>query len=137
MQKTELNKKMEVIDEGMKKLKRTIRKADENPTSIKVCGDIIEAATACREMTPSKVGKLPEGDRKKVVEAYQASMTTLIDTMGEMKKAIEAGDNKKAMELHKSLKDQEEDGHDKFMEDDQKDTPDKDKSKDAADKTDK
>jgi soluble cytochrome b562 len=131
VQKSELYKKMEVIDEAMKKLKRTLKKADQNPTSLKLAGDIIDAATACRDMTPSKIGKLPEADRTKALADYKASMTKLIDTMGEMKKAIEAGDNTKAIELHKSLKDQEEDGHDKFMEDDQKDA---DKSKDKADK---
>ena len=129
VKKSELHKKMEIIDEGMKKLKRTIRKADENPTSIKVCGEIVEAATACRDMAPSKAAKLPEADRKKFIDDYQASMTKLIDTMGEMKKALEAGDNDKAKAIHKTLKDQEEDGHDKFMEDDQKD-----KEKDAGDK---
>ena len=83
-------------------------------------------------MMPTKISKLPEADRKKALAGYQAAMTALIDTMGQMKKAIEAGDNKKALELHKSLKDQEDDGHDKFMEDDQKDMPDKAK----GDKTD-
>ena len=128
-QKTELHKKMETIDEGMKKLKRTLRKADQNETSLKVVGNIIELATACRDMTPSQAAKLPEADRKKFIDDYQKSMTQLIDTMGEMKKAIEAGDNKKAIELHKSLKDQEEDAHDKFMASDEKDA-----AKDKADK---
>ncbi|HZK83041.1 MAG TPA: cytochrome b562 [Humisphaera sp.] len=119
-QKTELHKKMETIDDGMKKLKRTLRKADQNATSLKIVGNIIEMATACRDMTPSKAAKLPEADRKKFIADYQKSMTQLIETMGEMKKAVEGGDNKKAVELHKALKDQEEDAHDKFMESDEK-----------------
>jgi soluble cytochrome b562 len=131
VKKSELSKKMEVIDDAMKKLKRTLKKEDQNAVSLKLTGDIIEAATACRDMTPGKISKMPEADRAKALADYKASMTKLIDTMGEMKKAIEAGDNKKALALHKALKDQEDDGHDKFMEDDQKDA---DKSKDKAEK---
>ncbi|HWE01581.1 MAG TPA: cytochrome b562 [Tepidisphaeraceae bacterium] len=128
-QKSELHKKMEVIDEGMKKLKRTLKKPDQNEASLKIVSNIIELAQACKELTPSQASKLPEADRKKFIDEYQASMTKLIETMGDMKKAVEAGDNKKAMQLHKSLKDQEEDGHDKFMESDQKDA-----AKDKSDK---
>ena len=54
-------------------------------------------------------------------------MTKLISTMGDMKKAVEAGDHKKALALHKSLKNQEDDGHDKFMESDDKPTAKSDK----------
>jgi soluble cytochrome b562 len=133
VKKSELSKKMEVIDDGMKKLKTSLRKPAENPTSLKTIGEVIEAATACREMTPTKASKLPEADRKKFVDAYREGMTKLIDTMGQMKTALEAGDNDKAKALHKALKDQEDEGHDKFMDDDQKDAPDKEK----PDKSDK
>jgi soluble cytochrome b562 len=130
VKKTELHKKMEVIDDGMKKLRLTLRKTDQNPASIKTCDEIIEAAVACRDMVPSKAAKLSEAEQKKVVEEYKASMTKLIDTMGEMKKALVAGDNETAKKLHKSLKDQEETGHDKFIEDDK----DKDMKKDKDSK---
>jgi RNA polymerase-interacting CarD/CdnL/TRCF family regulator len=132
VKKSELDKKMEVMDEGMKKLKRTLKKPDENPASLKVVTDIIDAATACRDMVPLKVEKLPEADRKKAVEEYKAAMTKTIATMQEMKKAIEAGDNAKALELHKSLKSMEEDGHDKFKE--EGDDPDKPKTDKGTDK---
>ena len=123
--KTELSHKMEVMDEGMKKLKRTLKKPDQNEESAKLIDTIIEAAKAARELSPEKTGTLSDADKAKFVEAYQASMDKLIGTMGQMKKAVEAGDNKKAMELHKSLKTQEEDGHDKFMEDDSKESGEK------------
>ena len=119
--KSELHKKMELIDEGMKKLKRTLRKSDQNETSLKVIGEIMELATVCRDMTPSHAEKLKDADRKKFVDEYRASMTKLIDTMELMKKAVAAGDNDKAKELRTTLKDMEDDGHDKFMESDERD----------------
>ncbi len=82
MKKTELHKKMEVIDDGMKKLKALHRKRRlKIPRRSRLCGEIIDAATACRDMTPSKAAKLPEADRKKFIDDYKASMTKLIDTM--------------------------------------------------------
>ena len=118
--KTELDKKMEVMDEGMKKLKRTLRKADQNPQSLKVIAEVTDAASAARDLTPAKAASLPEADRKKFIDDYRKGMTHLIETMDQMKKAVTDGDNKKAMELHKLLKQQEEDGHDAFMESDDK-----------------
>ncbi|HZL35089.1 MAG TPA: cytochrome b562 [Tepidisphaeraceae bacterium] len=118
--KTELNKKMEVMDEGMKKLKRTLRRPADDAQSLKVIAQVIEAATAARDMVPAKAASMPQADRKKFIDEYQKGMTQLIATMGQMKDAVTAGDNKKAMALHKSLKTQEEDGHDKFMESDDK-----------------
>ena len=58
-QKSELHKKMEVIDEGMKKLKRTLKKADQNEASLKIVANIVELAKSCKEMTPSQAAKLP------------------------------------------------------------------------------
>lgn len=126
-QKTELHKKMEEIDDGMKKLRRTLKKPDQNETSLKVVDKIIGLATDCKDLVPSLAAKQPEASRKDFIAEYQKTLGKLIDTMGEMKKAIEAGDNAKALALHKSLKDQEEDAHDKFMESDEKDSADKDK----------
>ncbi len=130
-QKTELNRKMETIDEGMKKLKRTLKKPDQNEASLKLIEQILATANQCKVLDPAKAAKLPEADRKKFVDEYHGAMAHLIETMEQMKKAVADGDNKKALELHKSLKGQEEDGHDKFMESDDKDSSkDKDKDKD-------
>jgi soluble cytochrome b562 len=127
-QKTELHRKMESIDEGMKKLSRSLRKADQNEASLKVIDTIIGLARECKEMTPSHAAKLKDAERAKFIEDYRKSMTQLIDGMEQMKKAVVAGDNDKAKEIRKSLKDMEEDGHDKFMESDDRDAA---KSKDA------
>jgi soluble cytochrome b562 len=128
--KSELHKKMELMDEGMKKLKRTLRKADQNDVSLKTIGQIIELATTCRDMTPSEAAKMDEAKRKTFLEQYRAAMGKVITTMEEMKKAVAAGDLDKAKELRTALKDMEEDGHDKFMASDDRDAA-KAKDKDA------
>ncbi len=131
VQKSELHKKMEVMDEGMKKLSRTLKKADQNEVSLKVIDQIIGLAKECREMTPSHAAKLKDAEKAKFIEEYKKSMTQLIDTMEEMKKAVVAGDNDKAKELRSKLKDMKEDGHDKFMESDARDAE---KGKEKSDK---
>jgi len=130
-QKSELHKKMEVIDEGMKKLSRTLKKTDQNEVSLKVIDQITGLAKECKEMTPSHAAKLKGAEKTKFLEDYRKSMTQLIDTMEQMKKAVVAGDNDKAREIRKSLKDMEETGHDKFMESDDRDAA---KGKDSKDK---
>ncbi len=128
--KSELHKKMELIDEGMKKLKRTLRKSDENPDSLKLIGEIIDNAKLCRDMTPTQADKLKDPERKKFLEEYRASMDKLLSTMELMKKAVAAGDNEKAKELRSQLKDMEDEGHDKFMVSEERDKA-KAKDKDA------
>jgi soluble cytochrome b562 len=120
-QKTELHRKMEVMDAGMKKLSRTLKKADQNEVSLKVIDQIIGLAKDCKEMTPSHAAKLKDAERTKFIEDYRKSMTQVIDTMELMKKAVVAGDNDKAREIRNSLKDMKEEGHDKFMESDDRD----------------
>ncbi|MDB5333175.1 MAG: hypothetical protein JWP03_4326, partial [Phycisphaerales bacterium] len=52
-QKTELHKQMESIDEGMKKLRRSLRKKEANAESLETIVKIEDAAIACKKMSPS------------------------------------------------------------------------------------
>jgi len=119
-----------VIDEGMKKLKRTLKKSDQNEASLKILAKVIEASNECKELCPAKAEKMPEAEKAKFIEGYRKAMATVIDTLEQMQKALQAGDNAKAIELQKSLKEQKEDGHDKYMDSDDKEAAGKDKDKD-------
>jgi hypothetical protein len=114
-QKTELNKQMEVIDEGMKKLKRALRKPDQNAVSLQLITKIEEAAVACKGMTPSRATTLPSDQIPSFVVDYRKQMIALVESMCKMESALLDGDNKKAQAVYKELKTQEDDGHDKFM----------------------
>ena len=113
---TELAKQMEVIDSGVKKLRRSLRKAESNPESLQTIEKVLAAATKCKDMTPARAAKVPEADRAKFVENYKKDMAAFIKTVEEMKAAVKDNKNDKALELHKSLKTQEEKGHEKYTE---------------------
>ncbi|MDB5301250.1 MAG: hypothetical protein JWO87_2913 [Phycisphaerales bacterium] len=119
-QKSELHKQMESIDEGMKKLRRSLRKKESRTESLETIAKIEEAAIACKKMSPSKAATLPESQRQEFVDKYRHDMANVVAAFCQMEAAVLEGNNDKALEIHKSLKGLEEDGHDKFMQDDDK-----------------
>jgi soluble cytochrome b562 len=113
---TELAKQMEVIDEGMKKLRRTLRKAESNKESLEWIEKIEKAATKSKDLSPAMAAKIPEAERAKWVENYKKDMDAFIKSVGEMKAAVKDGKNDKAQEVYKALKEQEDKGHEKYTE---------------------
>ena len=113
---TELAKQMEIIDEGIKKLRRTLRKAESNKESIELIEQVEKAAVKSKDLTPAMAAKIPEAERAKWVESYKKDMDAFIKTLGEMKAAVKEGKNDKAQEVYKTLKTQEDKGHEKYTE---------------------
>jgi soluble cytochrome b562 len=113
---TELAKQMEVIDEAMKKLRRTLRSADSNKASLEHIDKIEKAAAKSKELVPALAAKKPEAERAKFVENYKKDMDVFIKSVGEMKAAVKAGQNDKAQDIYKTLKTQEDKGHEKYTE---------------------
>ena len=113
---TELAKQMEMIDSGMKKLRRSLRKPDSNKDSLETIDTVYKAALKSKDMTPAMAAKIPEAKRAEWVAAYKKDMETMIKTVEEMRDAVKAGKNDKAQELHQSLKKQEDKGHEKYTE---------------------
>jgi hypothetical protein len=113
---TELAKQMEVIDSGVKKLRRSLRKPESNKESLETIEKVYAAATKCKDMTPAMAAKVPEAERAKWVANYKKDMEAFIKTVDEMRTAVKDGKNDKALELHQSLKKQEDKGHEKYTE---------------------
>ena len=113
---TELAKQMEVIDSGMKKLRRSLRKPESNKDSLETIDKVYKAAVKSKDMTPAMATKIPEDKRAEWVAAYKKDMETMIKTVEEMRDAVKAGKNDKAQALHQALKKQEDKGHEKYTE---------------------
>src|SRR5688572_12939793 len=111
---TELAKQMEVIEDGMKKLRRTLRGAEGNADSLKTIGAMQAAAVASKELTPVMAAKVPEADRQEFLTDYRKEMVGMIGELCQMELAVLDGNHEKAQEIHKKLKDVEEAGHEKF-----------------------
>ena len=113
---TELAKQMEVIDSGVKKLRRSLRKAEQNKESLETIEKVHAAATKSKDMTPAMAAKIPEAERAKWVENYKKDMDTFIKTVEKMQAAVKDGKNDEALKLHQELKKQEDKGHEKYTE---------------------
>ena len=113
---TELAKQMEVIDGGMKKLRRSLRKPESNKESLETIEKVHAAAVKSKDMTPAMAAKIPEAKRAEWVAAYKKDMDAFIKSVGEMKAAVQAGQNDKAQDVYKTLKTQEDKGHEKYTE---------------------
>ena len=113
---TELAKQMEVIDEAIKKLRRTLRKAESNTESLDWIDKMEKAAVKSKDLAPALAAKMPEAKRAEFVDKYKKDMEVFIKSVGEMKAAVKDGKNDKAQEIYKALKDQEDKGHEKYTE---------------------
>jgi hypothetical protein len=122
VKKSELRKQMEQMDESMKKLKRTVRKAEFDKETLELIGHMEQVAVTCKSMTPSKAASVPEADRAKFIAGYQMGMASLLSDMCQLEIAVLKGDQVKAHDLYKKLKDDEDKGHDAFMPDEDKDS---------------
>ena len=118
--KSELNNEMEEMDETFKKLKRSIRKPEQNEASLKLIQDLQARAIASKAMIPKKSAKVPEADRAKFVTAYRKEMAGVIIDFCQLEQAILDGDNPKAQELYKAIVEREDKDHDQFMEKEEK-----------------
>ena len=111
---TELQKQMEVIEAGMKKLRKSLRSADDNAESLKTIADIKKAAVASKDQVPAMASTLPEAERAKFVAAYKKDMEAFIAEVDKMEASVKAGKNDEAAEVHKKLKELEDAGHEKY-----------------------
>jgi soluble cytochrome b562 len=116
-QDTELAKHMEVIEKGMKKLKRSLKESKENDASAATAAEIKKAAGECLKQVPVMAKKVPEGERAKFVENYKKDMTAFIAEVGKLEDAVKAGKNEEALAIHKKLGDLEDKGHEKYTTD--------------------
>ena len=120
VQKSELNNTMEDMDEVFKKLRRSIRKAEQNEASLKLIQELQTKAVSCKDMVPTKAAKVPEADRAKFVVAYRKEMAAVIIDLLQMEQALLDGDNVKAQEIYKAIGEREDKGHDQFMQKEEK-----------------
>jgi soluble cytochrome b562 len=117
---TELQKKMEEIESGLKKLRRTLRKPEENAESLKTIAKVKEAMEASKKLAPAMASSVPEGERAKFIESYKKDIDGVIAEMNKMEKAVKDGKNADAQAVLKKLSDMEEAGHEKYIKDDAK-----------------
>ena len=113
---TELAKHMEEMQDNLKKLRKSVKSAEENTASLETLAKVQAAAVASKVLVPAKAATVPEADRAKFVAGYRKDMVALLEQLGKIEVALLDNENAKAEELFKALKGIEEAGHEKYSE---------------------
>jgi soluble cytochrome b562 len=105
------------MEKGMKKLKKSLKVADENAASAATVAEIKKASEACIDLIPAYAAKVPEAKRAAFIEDYKKEMKEFIAELDKLADAIKANKNDEAIAIHKKLGDLEDKGHEKFTPD--------------------
>jgi hypothetical protein len=111
---TELHKSMEALDDGLHKLKVSMKDPTKSADSLAALAGMERSAQECKLQTPKMTSTVPEADRAEFVKSFRKQIIVLQQRMLEMETALLDGDHAKAEELLRKLKLLEEDGHEKF-----------------------
>lgn len=109
-----LDEQMEVLDKGMKKLRRSLRKDDELEASLAIVVEMQKAALDSKSETPPMIDKISEGDRASFAIGYRKEMANLVRTLLDMEIALLDGDSDKAQSIYESLKEIKKVGHEHY-----------------------
>src|SRR5688572_10164368 len=76
---TELAKQMEVIQDEQKKLRKSIKAAAENATSLEALTKMQQATVASKALVPAKAKSVPEPERAKFLAGYRKDMAAMLE----------------------------------------------------------
>ncbi len=113
---TELAKQMEIMQDELKKLRKSIKEPAENAASLETLGKLQLATVASKGLPPAMAKNVPEAERAKFLAGYRKDMAALLEHLCKIEVALIDNDNAKAEELFKGLKKIEDDGHEKYSE---------------------
>lgn len=113
-----LHDHMEVLQDGMKAMRRMLGKADQQGDLLALVTKLQGAARECFVLLPEQT--TPIEDPKALAEwriGYQRRMVEVYDTLLQLELAVYQGDADKVKELYQSLGAQKTSGHDAYQAD--------------------
>ena len=114
---TELARHMEIVEEGLRNLRRSVRDPEKTADSLVTVIACERAIMACKGEVPSMAAKVPEADRDAFVTAFRVEMVSLLENFLALEKALLEGRNDELRDLYKVLKGMEDPAHERFTED--------------------
>ncbi len=105
------------LESALKKLRRSIRKEEEDAASLASLQRIQEAALRCKTLVPALAADLPEAERPAFLRAYRREMAAFLEKAVACEIALLDGDREKARALQKALADMETPAHERFTAD--------------------
>lgn len=108
---TALEDRMEEMRSAFGKLRKQAGDASANESSLALVARLRAAAEASVALTPARAEDVPEAERAKYVEAYQAKMRAFLAEVDKLEAALKAGDNPAAVAAVARLGAQQKEGH--------------------------
>ena len=113
---TALASHMHRIEEAVRGLRRSLRKAEDNPRSLELLTELQGAALACKGEVPVRAASVPEAERAAFVVAYRTEMISMLEAALATERALLAGDLDAAKEHFALIRESEDPGHERFTE---------------------
>ena len=116
---SEIDRQMEIVEDAIGKLRRSLRDEAKNEESLASAATIEEAVLKAKLLTPKLTATLPEGEREAFVRAYRKELCALLRDLLELEEALLDRDYEPTKELFKKLRETEDPAHERFTADEE------------------
>ena len=116
---SELEDQMSAMNKAWRSIRRQIKDPAKNKSTLALVAKVKTAAQKSVKMTPMLAEEQKGAAREKFIANYSKAMKRTVGLIGELEKALEAGDNAGAEALVGKLNDARKKGHEKFKQEDE------------------
>jgi len=113
-EKTDLDKKMDVVSKNLRKLKKQASDSTKNDSSLELLATMQGALKDALDMTPAKAADLPDDQKTKFMTDYKAGLNGMMDEFTKLGTALKAGNNDDAVKIVAEIEDLEKKDHKSF-----------------------
>ena len=113
-EETELDGKMDAIRGAFNKLRKQIHDPAANASSLELAAKLHKAAEEAAGLAPARAADIPEADRAKFIEKYQAEMKEFVAQVTKLEAALKDGKNDEAAAILGKLGAMQKPAHKEF-----------------------
>ncbi len=113
-EETELDGKMDAIRGAFNKLRKQVSDPAANASSLELAAKLRKAAEEAIALAPARAAEVPEAERAKFIEKYQAEMKEFVALATKLEAALKEGKNDEASALLAKLGTMQKSGHKEF-----------------------
>jgi hypothetical protein len=111
---TELEEKMEAIEEIVKRLRRDLGEEVTHAQALEALVELERLSLDCKGLQPAFAERLPEAERASFVHAYRREMVKFLSVQLELEAALLDGDADATTDAFKRLRAMEDEAHERF-----------------------
>lgn len=115
---TKLEKYMEEINKGFRKLRADLKDKQKNDESLALVRTLQDTAGKCRLEKPAKLADVKKDEQAQFVLEFQKSMIELSHRLLDLEEALLDGDNEKAGQVRDEINQMKSTAHKQFKADD-------------------